>query len=116
MTIYLPYPDFRRSAKCLTNQHLDEQRRTVRRLIQEIVVLQKDDSEWSNHVSTLLQICDATLDERRRRKIDERGVTPWMLDHGDPPPPWLGDPKYHEQHRRALMHLDPGHYGRMKWR
>lgn len=116
MAIYLPYRDFRRSAKCLSDAHLDEQRKTVRKLIQDIVVLHRDDEQWSGHVTQLLFVCEATLCERVRRGRDERGVVPWMLDHGDPEPGWLGLEEFHAQERMKLLHLDPQHYGKMGWR
>lgn len=119
--IYLPYQDFRRSAKCLSDDHLREQRNSIRTAIRTLTVPRSgpmDDwiAEWGGHVTQLLQVCDATLEERRRRKADEKGVTPWMLDHGDYPPDWLGNPYHHDQHKRRLLHLNPGHYARMQWR
>jgi hypothetical protein len=118
--IYMPYPDYRRSAKCLTDDHLKEQRNSIREAIRIITVprsglMQAWIQEWEGHMTQLLYLCDATLEERRRRKIDERGVTPWMLNHEDPPPKWLGDVYYHDQSKRRLLHLNPGHYGRMGW-
>jgi hypothetical protein len=115
--IYMPYPDYRRSAKCLSDVHLKEQRDTVRHLIQRIVVLSKDDSHWAPHVTALLHVCDATLEERRRRGVDERGVTPWMLVRSEEqPPPWIGDPAFHTVEKLKLLRLDPKHYTRMMWR
>lgn len=119
--IYLPYQDFRRSAKCLSDDHLREQRNSIRTAIRTLTVPRSgpmDDwiAEWSGHVTQLLQVCDATLEERRRRKLDERGMTPWMLDHGDYPPDWLGNAFYHDAVRRQLLHLNPAHYARMEWR
>ena len=118
--IYLPYADFRRSAKCLSDEHLREQRGSVRDAIRTLTVPRSGPRHdwiamWDGHVSQLLEVCDATLEERRRRGLDERGQTPWMLDHGDYPPPWIGDAYYHEGIRRMLLALEPKHYERMMW-
>jgi hypothetical protein len=116
MSFYLPYPDFRRSAKCLTDAHLDEQRLTVRGLIRDIVIHHRE-SEWSGHVTQLLEVYEAALCEwSRRGLVGVADVVPWMLDHDDPMPSWIGDQTYHGQHRMALLRLNPEHYGRMKWR
>lgn len=124
MTIYLPYPDFRRSAKCLTDEHLRLQRNWIRSAIHALTVPGRlslrvydiDIGAWDGHMRSLLFLCEATLDERKRRGIDERGVTPWMLDHGEEPPAWLGDPAFHDEQKRKLLHLAPSHYGKMGWR
>jgi hypothetical protein len=119
--IYLPYRDYRRSAKCLSDDHLREQRNAIRTCIRVLTIPGQRMirtawiEEWDGHVSQLLQICEATLEERRRRGIDERGVTPWMLDHHDPTPPWIGNRDYHDAVRQTLLKLDPKHYGRMGW-
>lgn len=118
--IYMPYPDFRRSAKCLSDAHLREQRNSIREAIRTLTVPRSGPEhdwigEWRGHVSQLLELCEATLQERRRRGADERGVTPWMLDHGDYPPDWLGNAYRHDQDKRRLLHLDPAHYGKMNW-
>jgi pyrimidine dimer DNA glycosylase len=123
MTFYLPYPDFYRSAKCLTDEHLMEQRNFCRNAIQAIAVpgstLRPRPVNvviWDNHINALLRLCDATLRERRRRKADERGTTPWMLWKRDQPAPmFIGDKEFHDEHKRNLMHLSPSHYGRMGW-
>jgi len=120
MTIYLPYPDYRRSAKCLTDDHLKEQRNFIREAIRTLIIpgrLSKalvNVAVWEGHMTSLLQLCEATLDERRRRKIDERGVTPWMLDHEDPP--LMFDKAFHDGMKRVLLKANPLHYGRMGWR
>lgn len=117
--IYLPYTDFYRSAKCLSDHHLREQRSAVKSAIHATTIpcVQRPDwiGPWEGHVTQLLHVCEATLRELRRRGRDERGVTPWMLDHDDPMPDFIGTPEYHEEQRRVLLEADPTHYGRMGW-
>ena len=115
MAIYLPYQDFRRSAKCLTDAHLDEQRITVKYLIYDTVVHHRS-TKWDGHMTQLLEIYEATLCELSRRRGDRTPPVPWMLDHADPPPAWLGDPAFHGEERMRLLRLNPAHYERMKWR
>jgi len=119
--IYMPYPDYRRSAKCLSDEHLKMQRMSCRRLIGVMFASQSFDdeawmSEWTSHGDAVLHATDAVLHERRRRGIDERGVTPWMLMKGTVAPPWLGYADWHEDQKRTLLRLDPKHYARMMWK
>lgn len=121
-TVFLPYPDFRRSAKCLSDDHLRAQRTFIRNAIQAVsipgrLIRGKDENidVWRGHITQLLYACEATLDERRRRGSDERGVTPWMLDHKTPRPAFLDDPATHAGHRAYLLRATPAHYGRMGW-
>jgi hypothetical protein len=120
MMIYLPYSDFHRSAKCLSDRHLAEQRSSIREAIYALTIPGVKRPHWTGpwegHVTQLLHLCDATLRERRRRGRDERGVVPWMLDHHDPLPEWLNDPAYHGNQRMLLLREDPTHYNRMGWR
>jgi hypothetical protein len=94
---------------------------SCRRLIGVLFASQQLDeepwmSEWTGFGDAVLHVTDATLHERKRRGVDERGVTPWMLIKGTPTPDWLGDQKWHEQEKRTLLKLDPKHYARMMWR
>ena len=119
--IYMPYADYRRSAKCLSDEHLKVQRMACRRLIGVMFSHQSFDDqpwmrEWTGHGDAVLHATDATLCERKRRGIDERGVTPWMLIKGTPTPPWMDDLAWHDEHRRILLRADQKHYARMMWR
>lgn len=122
MTIRLPYQDFRRSAKCLTDSHLKEQRIFIREAIHALTVPGRLDRQpvnvlvWEGHMNTLLWICEATLEERRRRGIDERGVTPWMLmKRGERMPTFIGAKEFHDAEKRKLLQLAPAHYGKLGW-
>lgn len=123
MRVYLPYPDYRRSAKCLNDDHLKEQRNSCRNLIQALTVPRSYSGDmthvlpWAADINGLLWLTDATLEERRRRGIDERGVTPWLLYKRDLPsrPYWLGNPDYHAAQRKHLLTAAPAHYGKMGW-
>lgn len=122
--IYMPYPDFRRSAKCLSDQHLREQRVACRNVIQTLTVPRSAQldailrSTWEGHINAVLEVTDATLAEMARRKLKgPLGVTPWMLRRNDEEPPdWLGDEAWHLGVKRILLKADPAHYGRMMWR
>lgn len=121
-TFYLPYPDYYRSAKCLRDDHLMEQRNFCRDAIQAVTIPGRmirrpvDVVIWEGHVNALLHLCEATLRERKRRGSGERGVTPWMLRRADERPPmFVGDREYHDGYKRRLLLLAPAHYGRMGW-
>jgi hypothetical protein len=122
-TFYLPYQDFYRSAKCLHDDHLREQRTFCRDAIQALTIPGRmlrqpvDVVMWEGHVSALLHLCEATLRERRRRNSGEKGVTPWMLERREEREPlFIGDNAFHDQFKRKLLHLKPEWYGKMGWR
>lgn len=120
--IYMPYPDYRRSAKCLSNSDLTHQRAACRQLIGVMHSRQRMDyqawmDEWLGAGDAVLWITDATLSEMARRKMTgPLGVTPWMLRHDTPPPDWLGNPAFHDEWKRVLLRSNSNHYGRMGWR
>jgi hypothetical protein len=120
--IYMPYPDYRRSAKCLSNSDLMQQRAACRRLIGVMHSRQHSDwqewmSEWVNMGDAVLHATDATLEEmERRRMTGPFGVTPWMLKKNTPPPDWLGNKAFHDMYKTVLLRANPGHYGKMGWR
>ena len=122
MQTFLPYADFRRSAKCLDRQRLGKQRLENRQIIQALTV---PGSGWANHpavtmweghVTWLLHYQAAIIEEWERRGYRNSIAVPWMLDHGDPRPIWLGDTIFHDSHKSNLLRKDPEHYGRMEWR
>jgi hypothetical protein len=122
MQTFLPYQDFRRSAKCLDRLRLGKQRLENKQIIQALVV---PGSGWANHpavkmweghVGWLVHYQAAIIEEWTRRGYKNSVVVPWMLDHGDPRPCWLGSPALHDSHKSNLLRKDPEHYGRMSWR
>jgi hypothetical protein len=123
MTFYLPYPDFYRSAKCLTDNHLMEQRNFCRNAIQTLTIPGRcirqpvDVVMWEGHINALLHLCEATLRERKRRSTGEKGVTPWMLLKKDEErnPLFIGDKEFHDVFKRRLLQAAPAHYGKMGW-
>jgi hypothetical protein len=121
--IWMPYQDYRRSAKCLSDQHLREQRVACRKIIGVMFNGQRRDIatwmvDWSRCSDAVLWATDATLREMTRRRLPGGpfGETPWMLIRGTEPPVWLGREEAHRTHKEMLMKADPQHYGRMGWR
>lgn len=125
MQTFLPYPDFARSAKCLDRLRLGKQRVECKQIIQAIVV---PGSGWSNHpavnmwrghMTSLLEYQHAMITEWVRRGFKNTMEVPWMLDHGDPPPPWLENPVeaaiLTRSHKSNLLRKNSTHYGRMNW-
>lgn len=119
--IYMPYQDYRRSAKCLSDAHLREQRVSCMRVINVLCASQKRDREpwmadWENHLDAVLYAIDATIEELRRRKLQgPHGICPWMLRKNTPEPSWLGESAYHDEVKQNLLKADPAHYGKMGW-
>lgn len=121
MQTFLPYPDFRESARVLDPSRLGNQ------AYNEAVILLE--GGWFHHpaaamwrgyrysLCNYILACDEELTERGSR-------VPWLrpyvlmlrdrlTDKG--PPPWLGSPEFHASHRSNLLRKDAVWYGQFGW-
>lgn len=127
MNTFLPYPDFRESARCLDRQRLGKQRveclQVLRALLGEAVGWRSHPAVrmWRGSTSALLEYGFAVCDEWRRRGYRDTvadSLTDLMLTHDveeGPAPRWLGDQPFHDSHKSNLLRKDPAHYGRFHW-
>lgn len=125
MQTFLPYPDFRESARVLDPRRLGNQ------FYREGLTLLR--GKWANHpaarmwrghhyaLGCYLLACEREL-ARRGHHYPEHGKEVlnrilWALARGETmdPPAWLGDPDFHARHRAALLAKDPEWYGRFGW-
>lgn len=126
MQTFLPYPDFRQTAKVLDRQRLGKQRIETKQIIQTLLG-ESSGQGWANHPAVLMwegfeaRLCVYGLyicDEWRRRGYEDNQFA-WFdlkrkeLSHGKWPlyPDWFGDERLHESHRRKLVWKFPSHYG-----
>lgn len=132
MQTFLPLPSFVETAAALDNDRLGNQCYREAKTIHSILVEQRSGG-WANHPAVTMwrgHERDLALyghalavEMGRRTKIDgspkwrpdvvRRWTAFWQLaadDHDTTPPPWLGDPEFHEAHRSNLIRKLPGHY------
>lgn len=108
MQTFLPYPDFRQSARVLDRERLGKQRVEASQIID---TLEGRSKGWVNHpavkmwegyTDTLKHYCNCCIEEWSRRKyknnmelyVISEIVTPW----------WLGKNLLHSSHRAALLY------------
>lgn len=126
MQTFLPYPDFRESARVLDDQRLGKQRVEVIQILNALDGVGKPWSQhpavrmWRGHERALidygLQICfewigrgfndtvSIKLDDlRRSNKLEPI------------PPRWLGREDFHASHRSNLLRKRPSHYSQFGW-
>lgn len=121
MQTFLPYPDYRRSAKCLDYRRLGKQRVEC---LQIARALGDPTAGWARHPATLMwQGHGGALLEYMRAMIDEwtlRGYkntmqVPRLFGTATDPPRWMGDRAFHNAHKSNLLRKDSVYYGRMGW-
>ena len=135
MQTFLPYKDFRQSARVLDRQRLGKQRVEVMQIMAALVKLQVHTDTaniaWGNHPATkmwkgyeatLLGYQQAMCEEWVRRGykdtcLEKTTRMAALFEHPNPePPPWLGLKRFHSAHRANLLRKDPKHYGKFGWK
>lgn len=131
MQTFLPYADFRETARILDRQRLGKQRVEVVQIVHAIV--NGPDAGWYGHPATQMwknnaaalvayqiAICHEWTIVRGYRDSCLAKTITFALDGGliteivDKPsmPWWMGMFNVHQSHRSNLLRKDPGHYGR----
>jgi hypothetical protein len=126
MQTFLPYPNFRESAKCLDNKRLGKQRVEVYQILR---VLTGQSQGWKNHPAVKMWrdqqyglalygivCCNEWIQrgfkDTLREKLSElRAVEPNMIIL----PTWFGDEAFHASHRSNLLRKDPIWYNQFGW-
>ena len=131
MQTFLPYPDFRESAKVLDYRRLGKQRLEARQLVNALFY--NPSSGWAKHpaakmwkgyVGALMIYHNEMIFEWENRgyrnnmpkfvgfQIEEAGGgDQWNRRY----PPWIGDSRLHLSHQSNLLRKDPEHYGKFGW-
>ena len=115
MQTFLPYPDFRKSAKTLDSKRLGKQRVEAYQILRCLA----QPNRWRNHPAVkmwagyedaLKMYMNACIDEWINRGY--RNVMDKMVHPQNPlMPPWLGDCRLHTSHKSNLIRKDPEFYG-----
>lgn len=128
MQTFLPYPDFKESAKCLDMRRLGKQRVEAYQLLSLMIYPEKNG--WRRHPAFLmwdgydialcyygLAICNEWISRGYRDSIKFR-IEDLMriLPYGNADYPyWLGDESFHAAHRSNLLRKDWRYYSRFGW-
>lgn len=116
MQTFLPYADFKKTAKCLDNKRLGNQ------VYREGLTLIR--GGWKNHPASkmwrgyeyaLAEYCLALLEELKERG---RNYPHWFEFFNNKKvefpntglPPFIGNKKFHRAHQSNLVRKDPKHY------
>ena len=116
MQTFLPFPDFKKSAKALDNKRLGKQRVEVLQILNTL----KKGNKWANHPAVrmwkghgcaLAKYGNACLDEWKRRGFASN-MKPLKGSDSCSMPSWFGRKDVHDSQKARLFQKDPGYYGR----
>lgn len=124
MQTFLPYPDFQASALVLDRRRLGKQRVEGVQILEHLVFGR---GAWMNHPAVrmwegyepwlggyIAAMCGAWRALGYEDNMLERVLillgTHFSEDTVPTPPPWWGEPRLHDSHKRALHCKDPVHY------
>ena len=119
MQTFLPYPDFRKSAKCLDYKRLGKQRVEARQILDCITT----PNTWRNHPAVLMwEKHTSVLKLYYNHMVEEwiaRGYNNTMdlytVSYIYEYPRWFGDQRFHASHRSNLLRKNPEYYSQFQW-
>ena len=134
MQTFLPYPDFRETARVLDKRRLGKQRAEAIQVLRALTVAgygwrhHPAAAMWAGYEEALvtygLDICAVWCELGSADTCATTLVADLARGTGIPAPrgqgdlatagelpPWLGDPAFHRSHQSALLRKDPTHYG-----
>ena len=119
MQTFLPYPDFRVSAKCLDPKRLGKQRVEAHQILKTLT----SGGGWEHHPAVLMwKGYEDALSLYMSEMVVEwvtRGYNNTLpihvLSHRVKLPVWFGDPKFHASHRSNLLRKDAAWYSKFGW-
>jgi len=124
MMTFLPYSDFKKSARCLDYKRLGKQRVEAYQILNCLLI---KESRWHNHPAVLMwknheaSLCLYTLamisEWTNRGYKDSLRMKIWNLyaiaikkDNKQTVPNWLGTRNFHLSHQSNLVRKFPEHY------
>lgn len=130
MQTFLPYKDFKASAKVLDNKRLGKQRVETLQIMRALTtgegwIHHPATKMWEGYEYALLAYQEAICDEWAiKRGFNDTCLVKTQDLYaasglGYPElelPKWLGLKKFHTMHRANLIRKDPIHYGRFGWK
>lgn len=123
MTTFLPYADFRLSARVLDQARLGKQRVETLQIVKAHItgkgwIHHPATKMWRGYTRALIHygqvICDEWVRRGFRDNTSEKLSEFITTDEFDQPP-WLGDEKLHKSHRDVLLRKDPNWYSTFGW-
>lgn len=120
MQTFLPYPDFDKSARCLDDKRLGNQRREALIIFN---TLTRGEGGWINHPAVemwkgyenaLACYFDVNVKEWRRRGF-KNNMLLIPITRPIVYPPWIGDETFHASHRSNLLRKNPEFYKQFGW-
>jgi hypothetical protein len=120
MNVFLPYPDFQKSAQCLDPQRLGNQLNECRVIISS---LEKRHVGWTHHPAVVMfdgftdalkAFSNEVVDEINRR-TGRRFFPKFSLPESFRLPPWVGHPDFHSVMRGNLLRKNFPWYSRYQW-
>lgn len=126
MQTFLPYPDFKQSARALDNRRLGKQRVECLQILNTLYY----GSRWINHPAVrmwrhnpraLASYSIAVCEVWRGKGFNDtcldkiRFIADKFLSHTNENPKWLGNKEFHEAHQSNLLRKMPEFYGQYKW-
>ena len=118
---FLPYSDFRQSARVLDNKRLLKQRVEAYQIIKAIETRYSDHpscwirhpaaKQWIGYVPALKLYCNEMIDETIRRGFNNH-MEKYVLPLNEPivKPWWIGYAPIHAAHQASLLRKHPDHY------
>lgn len=129
MQTFLPYPDFRKSARVLDRQRLGKQRIECKQILN---ALMGASDGWANHPATIMwrgyehRLCQYAMmicrewigrgyKDQQHDFFAEWYVNLTRTSENSYYPPWLWNEDFHASHRSNLLRKAPDHYGQFGW-
>jgi len=121
MQTFLPYSDFKKSAKCLDYRRLGKQRVEAYQILNTLTINPK--SRWRNHPAVkmwrgyedaLRLYINCMIFEWKSRGY-KNNMKIYDVDNNISFPTWFGDEKFHKSHRSNLLRKYPEWYEKFGW-
>ncbi len=125
MQTFLPYADFKQSAKVLDRQRLGKQRLEVYQLLNSITRLKNGENYrgwtnhpcrkmWQNFSNALVEygviVCDEWISRGYKDTLRGRILEYYNQNETSDYPPFIGNEDFHRTHRSKLIQKKPEHY------
>jgi len=125
MQSFLPYADFKETAKCLDYRRLGKQRVEAKQIL-NILLGRTQSKAWTHHPAVLMwQGYENALKEYYNSILMEwieRGYKNTMqyetinVLYPIAYPPFIGNEQFHASHRSNLLRKDKEYYGKFNWK
>jgi len=133
MQTFLPYSDFKKSAKCLDDKRLGKQRVEAMQILNVLVSkrlgkIYKQNGKkigwlnhpavkmWQGYENSLKLYMKYCIQEWTSRGFKNKIIIPICIPKNIDHPTWLGNEKLHSSHRSNLLRKKFDFYNKYKWK